>query len=312
MRLEQLYIFCKTVETGSVRKAGEALYTSPQNASKAIRQLETEWNTTLFHRSRTGMQLTAEGEQAYSMVQKILDDVESLNQYFHIPSHGSTFLTSVSIISCSALEVLVTSICNSLLPCYTNIHLEIDKKGSVQIRDYLLSLRKTDEISEIILTNEIADYMDLYKKKLSSLYHCFFLYEDELCLQVPKNDPLAKYEYIPLDVLVNLPLLLYSATPKQKTQSELLLQEMGYELKNVSRTASIETCSQIAMNLHKYCFVGYPSVEFRPMANVTYIPLEKTISSTEIILLKKGIRKEPFINAFFDLIDSYFGLKRLW
>lgn len=53
MRLEQLYIFQEIAETGSIRKASERLFLSAQSISKAMIQLEAEWNTTLYLRSRT-------------------------------------------------------------------------------------------------------------------------------------------------------------------------------------------------------------------------------------------------------------------
>ena len=44
MRLEQLYIFEKVADTGSMRRAAEALYLSAQSVSKSMLQLEAEWN----------------------------------------------------------------------------------------------------------------------------------------------------------------------------------------------------------------------------------------------------------------------------
>ena len=69
MRLEQLYIFEKVADTGSMRKAAEALYLSAQSVSKSMLQLEAEWNAPLFLRSRTGIELTAEGERLFHHVQ---------------------------------------------------------------------------------------------------------------------------------------------------------------------------------------------------------------------------------------------------
>ena len=91
--------------------------------------------------------------------------------------------------------------------------------------------------------------------------------------RIPQNDPLAEYDTIPLTVLEHLPMLLYTGTPSQKTESEQILMDWGHELQNVSRISNIETCSQIAINQHRYCFVGYPSVGFRPMDD--YFNLKK-------------------------------------
>ena len=82
MRLEQLYAFQKIAETGSIRKASAALFSTPQNISQAMIQLEKEWNTTLYIRSRTGVKLTEAGEHAYQLIQRILEDIDGLNRYF--------------------------------------------------------------------------------------------------------------------------------------------------------------------------------------------------------------------------------------
>ena len=107
-------------------------------------------------------------------------------------------------------------------------------------------------------------------------------------------------------------MLLYTGTPSQKTESEQILMDWGHELQNVSRISNIETCSQIAINQHRYCFVGYPSVEFRPMANVIYVPLERSIATNQIMLVKRRRKNRTVTNAFVNSMDDYFNLKKLW
>ncbi len=107
-------------------------------------------------------------------------------------------------------------------------------------------------------------------------------------------------------------MLLYTGIPSQKTESEKILASWGFELRNVSRISNIETTSQIAVNQHKYCLVGYPSVEFRPMAGVSYIPLERPISTNQLLLVKKSRKRDTLITAFVKSIDEYMDLKKLW
>ena len=72
------------------------------------------------------------------------------------------------------------------------------------------------------------------------------------------------------------------------------------------------TCSRLAVNQHKYCFVGYPSVEFRPMANVDYIPLERQILTNQMLMVKRKRRNKTFTDAFIRSFDDYFNLKKMW
>ena len=87
---------------------------------------------------------------------------------------------------------------------------------------------------------------------------------------------------------------------------------MGYALKNVSRTSNIETCSRVALNQHRYCFVGYPSVEFRPLANVSYIPLEYPMKARHLLLVKKKRKNIKFCDAFIKSFDDMFNLQVFW
>lgn len=316
MRLEQLYTFQKIAETGSIRKASAALYSSPQNISKSMIQLEKEWNTTLYLRSRTGVSLTKSGEYAYQLIQRILDDIDALNRYFHVsePARGAEIRQPVSIRSCAVMEPFASGTVSVLSSEYAQTPIQIDIKGNIQTRDYFSGLERypNEEMPDLVFTNEVHDKLELFRSQAAKFYNCYFLFEDELCLQVPKNDALSQYEKIPLKLLENLPMLLYTSTPTQKTESEQILEEWGHPLRNVSRTSNLETCSRLAVNQHKYCFVGYPSVEFRPMANVDYIPLERSIATNQMLLVKRKRKNKIFTNSFIRSIDDYFNMKKMW
>lgn len=315
MRLEQLYIFEAVAETGSIRKASEQMFLSAQSVSKAVIQLEKEWNTTLLLRSRTGIALTEEGERAYGMIQKVLADVQQLNAHFHAESprrQEQRNTIPVSLCSCAVMELFAFGTVNILMEKYPDTPIQIDKKSSVQIRELLFSNAREEKLPDLVLNNETPAMMGLFREKVEARYDCYFLFEDELCLQVPQNDPLAELERVPLSVLEHLPMLLFSGTPDRKTESEKILQDWGYELKNVSRISNIETCSQIALNHHRYCFVGVPSVEFRPLASVVYLPLERRIVTNQLMLVKKRRKNRRITNAFVRSMEDYFNVQRLW
>lgn len=316
MRLEQLYTFQKIAETGSIRKASGALFSSPQNISKSMIQLEKELNTTLYLRSRTGVTLTESGEHAYQLIQKILEDIEALNRYFHVsePARKEESCQPVFIRSCAVMEPFASGTVSLLASNYSQTPIQIDIKGNIQTREFISGLDRyaNEDLPDLIFTNEVPDKIEIFRELASKYYCCYLLFEDELCLQVPKQDAISRYERIPLEVLETLPMLLYTSTPTQKTESEQILESWGHPLKNVSRTSNLETCSRLAVNQHKYCFVGYPSVEFRPMANVDYIPLERSVSTNQMLLVKRKRKNKIFTNAFIHSIDDYFNLKKMW
>ena len=59
---QQLKTFLSVCETGSFTKAAVALYITPSAVLQQIQTLEAELGVVLFHRTRKGVTLTAEGE----------------------------------------------------------------------------------------------------------------------------------------------------------------------------------------------------------------------------------------------------------
>ena len=74
MRTEHLKYFLSLAKTGSITQTGKELYTSHQNISKIMRQLEDDLGTTLFLRTSKGIELTAIGKLFLSLAQRTLDD----------------------------------------------------------------------------------------------------------------------------------------------------------------------------------------------------------------------------------------------
>lgn len=311
MRLEQLQYFQKTAELHSIRKAAEELYLTPQSLSKALMQLEEELGVTLYQRSRTGITLTQAGEQAYGQVCRILEQIEALKTGFQ-ERGADTHMAPVTLFSSSSMEMFAMGLIKQNVSQYPRLPIQVGKMGSEQINEKLLKEKDPANLPDLVLTNCAPEALERFRAGTAANYVCYLLFEDVLCLQVPVNDPLAKLDTIPSEALVDLPLLLYSPVPTEKTRSERCLAEMGYELRNVSRISNFETTSRNAMNLHKYCFVGFPSVEFLPMSGVTYIPLEANLITKQLLMAKRTRKNRAFTDAFIRSVDEYYDMRVLW
>lgn len=80
MEIRQLEYFVESARTRSFSQAARKLYTSQPNISKAIHQLETELDTSLFTRNSAGIELTAEGKIVYLYAVNILQNVDRMNE----------------------------------------------------------------------------------------------------------------------------------------------------------------------------------------------------------------------------------------
>lgn len=311
MRLEQFYIFKKIVEEKSIKKASKSLYFTQQYCSKAMLQLEKELDVRLFEHTRTGILLTPEGEQAYQVVGEITENVDRLKEMFCVDgAEDRTEACSVNIISCPILDSYVNFVVKNLFIYFPEAPVNEKQVSRNILKTILTSSGDTD--ADIILTNMTAGYEKRICKKIRTNYSCYFLYEDELRVQLPKDSPYADYDVLPLDILVNIPMMLFDPDSNGENDFEQMLRSNGHPLKYVSRTSNLDTCSQIALNSGRGCLVGYPSVELRPLANCVYIPIEHGYHLQQLMFIKKHHENRSFVKAFFENMEQLFDVRKIF
>ena len=71
-------------ETGSISKAAEKLYVAQPNVSRAIKELESDLNITIFERNSKGMIVTPEGEQLIHYAKRILRQIDDMEKIFNL------------------------------------------------------------------------------------------------------------------------------------------------------------------------------------------------------------------------------------
>lgn len=78
-KLEDLQLFCRIVETGSLRQAAEEIGTDPSNVSRRLTALEDRLGAKLVERSRVRSRPTDAGKQYHERLRGLLEDMEALN-----------------------------------------------------------------------------------------------------------------------------------------------------------------------------------------------------------------------------------------
>lgn len=83
MTLTQITYFEMVCQYKNVTKAANALYVSRSAVSRSLKELENEWNLVLFHRSRTGVELTEDGKMLRDMFREFNRAYTSLKRYMN-------------------------------------------------------------------------------------------------------------------------------------------------------------------------------------------------------------------------------------
>ena len=87
LNIDLLQVFIVVSEQKSINKSSEILLLSQPAISKKIKQLENYFDTKLFERSTSGMNLTPAGKEFYQKAKLVLTDFQALHKVenAHIP-----------------------------------------------------------------------------------------------------------------------------------------------------------------------------------------------------------------------------------
>lgn len=82
MTLQQIrYLIC-VIESGSISEAAKKLYVAQSSISSAIKDIESEYEITIFQRSSKGVVLTREGEELVMDLERVMDHMDFIEEKY--------------------------------------------------------------------------------------------------------------------------------------------------------------------------------------------------------------------------------------
>lgn len=192
MNLSKYFAFVTTVEYGSFTKAAEVLNYSQSAVSRMINDLETEWNTTVLERGKTGVKLTSDGLTLLPYAKSLCAEYRRLQLQVDELSGLKTGLIRIGTFSSVATHWL-PNIIKAFQKDYPNI-------------DYELLLGDYTEIETWILEGRVD--CGFLRLPASPALETFFLETDRLLAVLPENHRLAGSEAVPLSELCKEPFML--------------------------------------------------------------------------------------------------------
>jgi DNA-binding transcriptional LysR family regulator len=192
MSIQKYKAFVKTVELGSLTKAGNSLGYTQSAVSHMINDLETEWGMMLLERNRSGVKITSEGLKILPFVQEICDAHRKLLTEIE-ELHGlDSGLIRIGTFSSVATHWL-PGIIKLFQRDYPNIEFELLLGDYTEIESWIIEGRVD------------CGFLRLpTKPELESI----FLGQDKLMVILPQNHPLAECDYFPIEALTKEPFML--------------------------------------------------------------------------------------------------------
>lgn len=184
--------FAKAVECGSFTKAAEELSYTQSAISRMINDLENEWRVTLLERGKSGVTLTSDGMRLYQYCVNVCNEYKKLELAVDELKGLET-----GIIRIGAFSSVATHWIPNIIKNFQNDYPKID---------YEILLGDYTEIAEWIKTGRIdCGFTNLL---YAQGFDTEILEKDELCVILPENHSLCKYNNIPVKELEKYPFLL--------------------------------------------------------------------------------------------------------
>ena len=135
MNITELRYLVAIMKWGSVSAAAKQLYAAQPNVSKALKNLEEEYGLRIFERSSTGMIPTEQGKRFIRQAQRVLQQVDELEQEAHQQRSCAELrvvLTHATYASYAAVDYLEQA------ASIERLHIHIREGGSMEALDHVL------------------------------------------------------------------------------------------------------------------------------------------------------------------------------
>ena len=171
MNTRDIRNFMAVIEAGSMSKAAQQLYITPQGLSKSIKSLEEEVGVVLFMRTARGIKLTERGRIFLKKAEKLYSDLKELEDLFA----GDVDSVSGKIRISSALGILAQVTPEYLLSFnkrFPNVEINI-----MEHVDSRVDLDVGTEIADIGLAKEPVDHNRFHVYPIDQVRHCVLIYK---------------------------------------------------------------------------------------------------------------------------------------
>ena len=236
MNIKLLEVFLAVIDQGTMSAAANKLFTSQPNISLMIKELETYYNISLFHRSSRKLYLTPEGAKLEKYARKVLADFMEMNEAMF--SENKTIRIGSSV-----------TFGQYLLHVYLN-----DIKAAMENVDFEVHVNNTEEIETLIINNQIDIAFvegEIHSKNISQIE----ILEDELIAILSPNYPL-EFEIKTLSDLEFIPWVLREEGSHHRNQFESEIIEKNIHPRIVFRATNIETIIQAVQNNYGFAIVS--------------------------------------------------------
>lgn len=290
MELRQLQYAIQIAAEKNFSRAAEKLHIAQPSLSQQLAKMERELGVLLFQRNTNHVDLTYAGAQFVEKAQRILDMVEQLRQEMEDISQlrkGKLIVGSLPITGSHILPLV--------LPVFQEQYPDIE----------VVLIEDTSANLEQLTAQGKTDLSMLSLPLIDQTLSCETMLEEEICLAVPPNHPLAKRvtetksNIVPIQELASEPFIVLKKGQGFRQIAIDLCQQAGFSPRIVFESSNIETVQSLVAAGMGVAFV--PEMITRSTRGrfvPSYLKLENHPSRTLVMAHKKGRYLSKAAEAF--------------
>lgn len=277
MEIKQIKYFVEVVRQGGMTQASEHLYIAQSTISKAIKNIENEYDITLFDRSQKQIKLTDIGQTFYDNSLEFLALFEKLSLEMNDVVNVQKGHIKIGLSPMMNVQMFTNAL-NQFHKLYPNVTYEVIEGGGKIVEN----LTANDDV-DIGITTLPVDH---------SLFHSVSLYNEELLLVVSNDHHLSDMEKVDLAKLKNEEFVLFHDDYYLKDQIIENCKRIGFYPKTVANISQISFIANLIQQGIGISIV--PESLVRLMGdNVTSIQLENVELSWHLGAIW---RKDAYLN----------------
>ena len=290
MKIIQLQYLVEVVKSNNISKAAKKLYVSQPAISTSIKELEKEFNTTLFIRYNNQLTLTDEGHYLYVQAVKLLQEFDKVHDDM------MSYVKKAEVLKIGIPPMIGTFFVPKILEEFSKDHPHVEFQ--------LIELASKAN-REAMLNQEISLGLTVKEKKEafpdSLKYHK--VVNTTLLFVVNKNHPLAKKKVIDIPDLDNVPLILMKEDALQSSLVQKVFKKNNSKLNIKLRTNQLYTIKELLNRNYLGAFIFNQLIGKEP--NLVGIPLKHPIDLEIVIAWRKDIPLKDVTQDFLNYMLSY-------
>jgi len=204
---DQLTTFLEVAKLGNFSRAGDKVFRSQSAVSAQIRQLEQEYGTRLLDRSGKRVTLTPAGEVLFEYANRLLALRGESQRAVADQDRTPRGILAIGANEATCLYVLPETF-SEYRRRYSDVQISIYRNFSHKILE-----RLQDGLIDVGIVTMPVKAPSLVVKRI---------FHDRLMLMTSPNHPLARLDAVPVEAMVDYPIILPKAGHTRKTMDKLL------------------------------------------------------------------------------------------